>query len=445
MTALDVSATTQGGGPPVTPSHPTSGAGSSSGGTRVQQAQATLLADQHKTDADQRQATADSHAAIAACDSSSSTAGATATIPPAAPGSAAPAVGPGGPLGTQSCSKVLTQVSADQGDVTADLTRVTADETALATALSDSTGSSGKVGSTTTPSTSPTDSSATGGAAGTGTTRGSASTTPSGGSSSSVVTPEQLDSDQASIDLANADLSAVQQDLADADLVSPITGTVASISVHPGSSVSSGSSAGPASDAAIVVLGPGSFVVTTEVDVSEISEVTVGQQATITPDTTNRPLAGTVTSIGLVGTTSSGSTTYPVDLSIADGNGLQVLSGSDAAVGIVTKQAAHVITVPSSAVRTIGTNHLVNRYANGNISTARATEGIVGDVLTEITAGITRGSQVVLANLDEAIPGLSTTSTARTGFAGSGFRGSSGLGGSGLGGSGFSGGRAIGG
>lgn len=258
------------------------------------------------------------------------------------------------------------------------------------------------------------------------------------------------------VDAANVDVSYAEQDLANANLVSPIAGTVASISVQPGSSVSPANGAASASDASIVVLGPGSFVVSTSVDVSDAQSVSVGQEALVTPDSTNDPLPGTVTSIGLVGTTSDTSTTYPVTIALNRSEGLQLTSGAGAEVAFVTKHVTNVTTVPSSAVRTVGTLHLVTRYENGKVSTVRVTVGVVGDVLTQIESGVSRGQKLVLADLSEPLPGSNTSSTGTTGrtigggaFGGLGGGGgglgggAGGFGGGGFGGGGFGGGGQV--
>ena len=248
----------------------------------------------------------------------------------------------------------------------------------------------------------------------------------------------QLASDQAAIDVAQAQLTTAQQNLADATMTSPITGTVASVSITPGATVSAGSNSGTAASAAIVVLGPGSYQVTTDVAVTQLPSVTVGQKALVTPDATGTPVTGTVASIGLVPTSSSTTTSYPVTVSVAGGAGLKLLSGADADISIVTRQAVGVTAVPTSAVRTVGTNHLVSELHDGTLTSVRVGIGTVGDLLTQVTSGIQPGTQVVLANLAQPLPSANTTTAGRTGRTGLGAAG-------GLGGAGFGGGAGPGG
>jgi trimeric autotransporter adhesin len=350
---------------------------------------------------------------------------------------------PGGTgSGSAACAAALKQEAADQAAVTKDQAAVSADETALINAVQADLPSST---SGTTPTTTPTGSGSSstresgggtgGGAGGSGAGSGArtGSGTGSGASASVVDSADQLASDQAAIDVAQAQLAAAQQDLADATLVTPIAGTVASVSIDPGASVTGGSSSGSAASAAIVVLGPGSYEVTTDIPVASLPGVKVGAQATVTPDATGTTVDGTVASIGLVGTTTSTSTTYPVTISVPGNRGLRLLSGADAEVGIVLRRAVDVTAVPSSSVRTIGSNHFVSELHNGTLTEVRVTTGTVGQLLTQVTSGIKPGDQVVLADYGEPLPTSNTTTTGRTGLAG-GFGGGGGFGGSGGGG-----------
>ncbi|HEY1988296.1 MAG TPA: HlyD family efflux transporter periplasmic adaptor subunit [Acidimicrobiales bacterium] len=445
--------------------NPGGGSQSSGGGdSAIAQAQSTLLADQKESDADQQQAAADLQQAISACaavtasptptTTTTTTAATSADTPPTAPTSTP------GPSITAACTQALQQVASDQSAVSQAQTTVGSDESALAAALTSAASSSGGSASPTTS----TPSSGSGGSGGSGNgsagSGGSAnggsgtsasgnfgggnSSPSSGGSSaaSSVATPQQLASDQAALDVANAGLTSAQQDLADANLLSPIAGTVASVSVASGAAVTAGSNIGPSAGAAIVVIGPGSFVVTTDIGVTDIGDVLVGQKATITPDATTKTITGTVTSIGLVPSASSSSTSYPVTLSVDNNNGLQLTSGADAGVSIVTKGSTGVPSVPSSAVQTIGSTHFVTEYNNGTTSRVRVTLGTVGDVLTQITSGVKPGATVVLADLNAPIPASSATTTGRGGALGGGL-GGAGLGGTGRIGGGLTGGGAF--
>jgi HlyD family secretion protein len=237
------------------------------------------------------------------------------------------------------------------------------------------------------------------------------------------VTSQQLAVDQASIDTAQANLTSAYLALADVNLTATISGTVASVSIAPADSVTAGTSS---STAQIVIIGSGSsYDVSTDVGVADIGKVAIGQPGLVTPDSTATTLHGTVTSVGAVASSGS-STTYPVTITITSPD-LGGLSGSQADVSIIVKKSVNVTTVPSSAVQTIGTIHLVTVMDKDTTKTVRVTLGTVGDTLTQVTSGVKSGEVVTLANLKEAVPSSSTSSV----------RFGGGLGGSSLGGGSF--------
>ena len=86
-----------------------------------------------------------------------------------------------------------------------------------------------------------------------------------------------------------------------------------------------------------------------------------------------------------------------------------------------------VLTVPTSAITTAGSRSTVTVLDGETTSLVTVTSGAVGVDRTEIVSGLTAGQLVVLADLNEAIPTATASTSARSG---------SGLGGSGLGGSG---------
>lgn len=430
--------------------------------------QQNLATDQHQEDLDASRATAALGQATTACESNA-----------AAPSGSAGSSGSTGSRGSTAttttttaatattCAAALSQASAAQAAVSTDIKKVDKDESALTSALESSSGSGapsgtgsgfpGKTGTTkgtttgtTTATTTATTTPAKTSSAGTGssssqkdaasaTTGGGSSSTASGGSGSQtkkVVTSQQLAVDQAAIDTAQANLSAAQQALDDVNLVSTIAGTVASVSIAPADTVTAGGSSG---DAAIVVIGSGSsYDVTTDVAVADVGKIAVGQQALVTPDATSSVVNGSVSAIGAVASSGT-SVTYPVTIAI-DAPDLGGLSGSQANVSIVVKRSVNVTTVPTSAVHTIGTIHYVTVIDKNTPKTVRVGLGTVGDTLTQVTSGVTKGELVSLADLAEPVPSSSTNTT--TGRFGGALGGAGGFGGGagGFGGGSFAGG-----
>ena len=244
---------------------------------------------------------------------------------------------------------------------------------------------------------------------------------------------EQIASDEASIDTAQANLTEAQQVLDDAQLSSPVSGTVASVGVSVGATVSAGSST-----SAIVIIGTQSYEVTGTLSSTQVASVKDGDSAQVTVDGETTALAGTVAQVGPVQSSSSGYT-YPTVIALpATAQGLH--SGSTASVSITTGEASNVLAVPTSAVSTQGTKSYVLVLSSGTTKQKQIKVGIVGDIYTQVISGLQRGNEVVLADYSEAVPSSNTTTVggvgATGGFGGgAGFRGgasSAGIGAGGL-------------
>jgi len=146
-----------------------------------------------------------------------------------------------------------------------------------------------------------------------------------------------------------------------------------------------------------------------------------------------------VSSLGIVATVSSGVASFPVVV-VVTGDPTGLYSGMSADASIIVLERSGVLTVPSSAVHTLGTSSFVYELKGGKEVEHTVTVGAVGTTLTQITSGLKSGQEVVLANL--SLP-LSTGSSTSGGLGG-GFTGG-GIGGSGFGGGGSFIGRGLGG
>jgi HlyD family secretion protein len=236
------------------------------------------------------------------------------------------------------------------------------------------------------------------------------------GSSEGTVSSADLIAYQRAVDAAEAKLAVAQQALEQATIVSPIEGTVTAVDLAVGDSVEAASTT-----ARILVEGPGGYEVTTTLAVDQLPKVKLGQSATVVPDGSDQELTGKVVSIGLAATSSSsGVTTYPVTVSLDDDAGLR--NGSVASVDIVTKAASDALVVPTSAVRASGGTHSVIVLEGGKPTTKDVQIGAVGATWTEIESGLAEGQEVVIADLDEALPSSATSSADGGGNGGGNLR-----------------------
>ncbi|MFN2607635.1 MAG: HlyD family efflux transporter periplasmic adaptor subunit [Acidimicrobiales bacterium] len=447
-----------------------SGGSSSSSGADLGAAQQAVLDGQQEVDHDLRAAQAAMHGATTACSAVTTTATTTATTLPAttlpATTTTLPTAGgtgegtvPSTGLGSATC------LMAQQGALAAQQSLATAQdglataETALdhllataagsassasstgsstgSPATSGSSGSSGSTSSSSTSSSSTSSGSTSSGSS--GSTSGSAGSGSSGatastGGSSSPPSAAQLVADQAAVDAAAAAVVTAQQALDQATIVSPITGQVAAVDLAPGQQVAAASAT-----ADIVVVGPGGWEVATTVTVDDVDKVKTGDQATVVPDGTTTSIPATVVSVGVAPTTTGSTTTYPVVVGFPTSPaGLR--NGASASVSIEVAHTDRALTVPTSAVRTVGAFHVVTVVSGGKPSTVTVRVGTVGVDLTEITSGLIAGQAVALADLKQALPSSNVATRAGAGLGGGGGLGGLGGGGGGAGGTGRGGG-----
>lgn len=197
---------------------------------------------------------------------------------------------------------------------------------------------------------------------------------------------------QASVDEAKVKLVEAQQALAGATLTTPISGTVASVASSVGDQVSAGTTV-------VVVVGEGAADVAATVTVEQLTKLAVGQEAEVTPVGTAAKVTGTVTRVSTLPDPTAESVAYPVTITV-DKPPATMAAGSSATASIVVATAKNVLTVPTSAV-----NRSTVTILDGDQPTlTRVTVGAVGPTRTEITEGVSKGQQVVLANLDSPLP-----------------------------------------
>ena len=138
----------------------------------------------------------------------------------------------------------------------------------------------------------------------------------------------------ASDNLRSAELSVedTQKQVDDYTITAPISGTIISKDVKVGDTV--GTSTATA-DTMCVIYDLSYLEMTLDVDELDILDIAVGQKAEITADAiSDRTFEGVVTSISSAGTTSGGTTTYPVTIRIDDTGSLMPGMNATAALDI---------------------------------------------------------------------------------------------------------------
>jgi len=211
-----------------------------------------------------------------------------------------------------------------------------------------------------------------------------------------------------------------QQSLSDAQLVSPIAGTIASVGISVGATVSANSSTD-----AIVIIGTQAFETTATLTSSQVTSVKVGDSANVLVDGATTTITGTVSQVGPV-QSSDGTYSYPLVVSLPT-SATGLFTGSTATISVITSQVKNVLAVPTSAVNTNGTRQYVLVLSAGTLTEKTVKVGLVGYTYTQVISGLNEGDSVVLADYAEPVP---TSNTATVGGFG-GFGGAGGFGGGG--------------
>lgn len=149
---------------------------------------------------------------------------------------------------------------------------------------------------------------------------------------------------QAANQVRNSEISLEnkQEQLDSYTVKSPIKGTVIEKNFKQGDTIESGENLCTIYDLSYLTI-------TLNVDELDISTVEIGQKVTITADAVEgKTYEGEVTSITMMGTTSGGVTTYPVEIQIHETEGL--LPGMNVSTEIFIQNAENVVAVPISAV-----------------------------------------------------------------------------------------------
>ena len=199
---------------------------------------------------------------------------------------------------------------------------------------------------------------------------------------------------------ARDNVENAQNRLDDYRITSPITGTVVEKTVKAGDNVGTSSNA---NNTLCIIYDLSYLQMTLNIDELDIDNVEVGQTVNITSDAKEgQTFTGVVTKVSVVGTTSGGTTTYPVTVRIDDTDGLR--PGMNVDAEIVLSSADDVLAIPSLAVNRGDTvlitsdspsavNALEQEAPDGYVYVQVET-GVSDDSYIEITSGLQEGDTV---------------------------------------------------
>lgn len=226
----------------------------------------------------------------------------------------------------------------------------------------------------------------------------------------------QIASAKAQVALAESTLQQAKQDRSDAILTAPFAGTVATVSIEAGDNVGSsgtgssgagssgsgntGGTGGSAttSSAQIVLISTDAWTVDASLSSADLASVKKGLQVEITPSGTATKVFGTVSSVGVIASSTGGTATFPVTIAVT-GKPTGLYAGGTADVVIIVKQLNDVLTVPTAAIRTVDGKTVVRKVTGGKEVDTPVTLGAVYGPTTQITKGLSAGDSVVIADV----------------------------------------------
>ncbi len=202
---------------------------------------------------------------------------------------------------------------------------------------------------------------------------------------------------------AQAKVDAAQATVDSLSIIAPFDGDVVVIYPRVGDLVSSGT------EAAILV-NRSSLFLEVSVDETTISNIKVGNPATITFDAIpDLSMAGEVTLINPVGVISSGVVNYTVRVGL-DGTDDQILIGQTANVSIQTSEPHTVLYVPVTAVQSDAQGEYVLRVkADGTQERVSVVSGTIIDELVVVVGDLDANDQVVVYSSTYSSTDSSTT------------------------------------
>ena len=241
---------------------------------------------------------------------------------------------------------------------------------------------------------------------------------------------KQVKSASNSLRSAEISLDDTQRSMEDYTITSPISGTIIAKDVKVGDTVGSSSST---TETMCVIYDLSYLEMTLDVDELDILDIQVGQKAEITADAiSDHTFEGVVTSISSAGTTSGGTTTYPVTIRIDDTGSL--MPGMNATAVIDIASAEDALSIPSYAV-VRGSYVLVTKdspsAANADTSMnapdgyvyVKVTTGVSDDDYIAVTSGLEEGDTIAY----DSSTASQSSSDDQMGFPGGGMPGGGGM------------------
>jgi HlyD family secretion protein len=221
---------------------------------------------------------------------------------------------------------------------------------------------------------------------------------------------------EAGVAQAEAGVTAARLALAQATLVAPFSGTVATVNVVPGSYTTTGAAT---ANAAMTIVDTSAMRLEINLSETDVARVKPGQNASITFDALEgQVITGTVESVAPTATEEQNVVTYLVQVAFNPGD-VPVKVGMSASATITVERHTNVIQVPTRAIQSQGPAKIINvLYGSAETPVAvRVQTGATNGAFTEIVTCVQTGNQCLRPGdkVQVPMPGPGTKSAAPSG------------------------------
>ncbi|HEU5114510.1 MAG TPA: efflux RND transporter periplasmic adaptor subunit [Candidatus Paceibacterota bacterium] len=202
-------------------------------------------------------------------------------------------------------------------------------------------------------------------------------------------TPDAVVAQEAMVSKAEANASAIKNQIAHALIIAPWDGIVASIVPKEGEAIA-------ANTPAVDLISDGTYTMDVYIPESDIAKVSVGTPAAVSIDAyaSSSTIPAHITSVDLSETTVNGVGSYKATVALDGVSGETIRTGMSATATIAGRHADNVLAVPSSALIRKGDSLSVLVKKNGRFIEQLVTTGISGNGYTEISSGLSEGDLV---------------------------------------------------
>jgi HlyD family secretion protein len=196
--------------------------------------------------------------------------------------------------------------------------------------------------------------------------------------------PTDVTQAQEAVTSAQLSLQQAQLTLDNQTLRAPFTGVIISVPVSLGQQVTT-------TTTITTLTNPNALEVDANVDETSVTQLKVGQPATVTLDALpGQTFNAVVEAVTPSGTTQQGVVVFPIVFRL-DTRGQAVPAGASANITVTTMVTPNVLAVPSRYVHRQGADQVVDVLENNKRVSKVVTTGVTNGQLTEITSGLQAG------------------------------------------------------